>query len=189
MLCEYKRRFTQVYWNALCMIQSTIGEQSVRHVSCAIPYETDPSVSRIWTLNPAMLHLPCLDLCLMWTPFVWYVTPLEWLRPKIRTKRHTTQLIASLDQPWDRHTETDTTYDCCDHPEIHTGTDTTHDCCGHPEISTLGQTHCDVDHLHSASGLVIVPVIFRPSLSERIVTAAWRHQSHVTLLLKVAVSQ
>ena len=74
-------------------------------------------------------------------------------------------------------------------PEIDILGQTQHDCCDHPEISTLRQTHCDVDHLHSASGLVIVSVIFRPSLSERIVTAAWRHQSHVTLLLKVAVSQ
>ena len=52
---------------------------------------------------------------------------------------------ALLDQSWDRHTEADTTYDCCDHPEI----------------GTLRRTHCNVDRLHFASGLVI-SIVFDP---------------------------
>ena len=52
---------------------------------------------------------------------------------------------ALLDQSWDRHTEADTTYDCCDHPEI----------------GTLRRTHCTVGGLHFASGLVI-SVAFDP---------------------------
>ena len=46
-------------------------------------------------------------------------------------------------------------------PERHTEADTTYDCCDHPEIGTLRRTHCNVDRLHFASGLVI-SIVFDP---------------------------
>ena len=39
--------------------------------------------------------------------------------------------------------------------------DTASDCCDHPEIGTLRRTHCTVDRLHFASGLVI-SIVFDP---------------------------
>ena len=128
-----------------------------------------------------------------------YIWSTQW------RERHITQLIASLDQPWDRHTKTGTTYDCCDHPEI----------------GTLRRTHCHVDRMPLPMLLVTpstsVPILYEEchgyddvtatsavftshpvsswsqwsltQFSELIATDSWRHQSQVTLLLKVAVSQ
>ena len=61
------------------------------------------------------------------------------MNPEIEILRQTQHMIVTT------HTEADTTYDCCDHPEI----------------STLRRTHCNVDRLHFASGLVI-SIVFDP---------------------------
>ena len=78
---------------------------------------------------------------------------------------------ALLDEPWDRHTGTDTTWLLRPSWDKHTETNTLQ---RQPSPLRIRSRH--LNSLWS-------------SLSEHISTDSWRHQSHVTLLLKVAVSQ
>ena len=78
---------------------------------------------------------------------------------------------ALLDEPWDRHTGTDTTWLLRPSWDKHTETNTLQ---RQPSPLRIRSRH--LNSLWS-------------SLSEHIATDSWRHQSHVTLLLKVAVSQ